>query len=389
MISINALIFAALSDDCPEEYRAGRFATNLAGFYAGFSTAPTLALWMTHSWAMWWSFVLLIVALFFAIYFLPETLPEIVATRNVVTVMGIADASLEEPLLTLDGGHEDNTSTEGTLEPAECDDDQESCLQKLCNIVLQPLREMTILNRNGVMRLLALGSFLAAAVYSTDASLVLFYIEEHLNVREDDIASMFFIMGLLGALLQGIGLQPLVYALGENGLLILSFISGTIHNFLYGVARNKTCITAALSLSQLTKLSYPLLSSLSSQQVGMDEQGQLQGALLALNALAGAVGPVSMNWIYQQTESSDKYFGPGTMFLFASLLYFMGAGVVSLIPANEIVSTDTSEQYQNSACVANSSTQTDEARDKIIESSVWENGDLEEPLLDLRQSMTI
>ena len=82
-------------------------------------------------------------------------------------------------------------------------------------------------------------------------------------------------MGILGAILQGIVLQPLVYCLEEKGLLVVSFVSGTLHYLLYGIASNKTEITWALSLSQLTKLDYPLLSSLASQQMGLDEQGRV------------------------------------------------------------------------------------------------------------------
>lgn len=275
-------------------------------------------------------------------------------------------------------------------------------------VFLRPLREMTILNRDGVLRLVALGSFLQAAVYSTDSSLVLFYIEEQLNVREDDIAYMFFFMGVLGVVLQGIGLQPLVYCLGERGLLIVSFLSGTLHNFLYGVARNKATITAALSLSQLTKLNYPILSSLASQQVGLDEQGRVQGALLALNALAAALGPVSMNWIYERTKNDSNYFGPGTMFLFASFLYLLGTLVVSMIPSTATVADGNSNSNNiSSNSIAgndirnNNNTTTNAADDETpvgisgdqYETSVWEPGDLEEPLLlqdqQLRGTTTI
>merc|ERR1712224_1190540 len=95
----------------------------------------------------------------------------------------------------------------------------------------------------------------------------------------------------------------------------------------------------ALSLSQVTKLSYPLLSSLASQQVGDDEQGRVQGALLGLNALAGAVGPVTMNWIYIRTK--DGRFGPGTMFVLASSLCVIGTLVVGRISPSRKSTTTT------------------------------------------------
>ena len=52
---------------------------------------------------------------------------------------------------------------------------------------------MAILTRDPVLQLMALASFLSATVYSTYTSLVIFYIKEHLNVREADIVFMFFL----------------------------------------------------------------------------------------------------------------------------------------------------------------------------------------------------
>jgi hypothetical protein len=55
------------------------------------------------------------------------------------------------------------------------------------------------------------------------------------------------------------------------------------------------------------------------------------GALLATNAIAGALGPLSMNYIYERTKDTSR-FGPGLMFLLASVLYFIGTIFVSMIP---------------------------------------------------------
>jgi Na+/melibiose symporter-like transporter len=417
IISYPTLIFAMLSDGCPQQHLAGRFATNMAGFYGGFAIAPTLAMYASHIVVSWWSLALSALTLAFSIIFLPETLPEsvVVVATTVVSNAASEDAmalvaadSLQQDqqqqqqsqsMMTssAEEEHEGHSSIERATNRAAAAaavsvSRTSSCMQTTGTLLLRPLREMTILTRNRVLRLLAMSSFLSAAVYNTDASLVLFYIEEHLNVREDDIAVMFMWMGMFGVILQGIGLQPLVYLLGEKGLLVVSFISGTIHNWLYGVATNKTEITAALNLSQLTKLSYPLLSSLASQQVGIDEQGRVQGALLALNALAGAVGPVSMNWIYEKTKDSS----PGMMFLLSSGLYLLGTVVVSLIPASSASTAADGSNSNNSDtnynCNRSSANETDETtgRSGSCESPLWEGRDLEEPLLlQLGETITI
>ena len=360
IITNNALFFASLSDNCPVSFRAGRFAMIMAGFYTGFTFAPSLSLWLSHLSASWLSLGFSIMALLVTMIFFPETL--------------ITSSSAPTSMIT-EAAEEDEAETDEPSENFVCKSIREcNSLRAIGAVIVRPLREMTILNQGGAMRLIALGSFLSAAVYATDSSLVIFYIEEHLNVNEDDLAHMFFIMGILGVILQGIGLQPLVFVLGERGLLVLSFLSGTIHNFLYGVANNKSTITAALSLSQLTKLNYPILSSVASQQVGFDKQGQVQGALFGLNALAGAVGPIIMNYIYGVTKTSN--FGPGIMFIFASFLYFLGTIAVYMIPSSNnncetsIIADDSSSNRNND---------THSNNDNMISNN--ETVDLEEPLL--------
>ena len=59
-----------------------------------------------------------------------------------------------------------------------------------------------------------------------------------------------------------------------------------------------------------------------------------QGALFALNALGAAIGPLSMQAIYDKTKNN---LGPGTMFFFASFLYATGTVFVSCIPSKKEV----------------------------------------------------
>eukprot|EP00540_Astrosyne_radiata_P009454 CAMPEP_0116856140 /NCGR_PEP_ID=MMETSP0418-20121206/19722_1 /TAXON_ID=1158023 /ORGANISM="Astrosyne radiata, Strain 13vi08-1A" /LENGTH=73 /DNA_ID=CAMNT_0004489459 /DNA_START=21 /DNA_END=239 /DNA_ORIENTATION=- len=73
------------------------------------------------------------------------------------------------------------------------------------------------------------------------------------------------------------------------------------------MARQKIWIYVALLISQLTKMDFPLLSAVASTHVDSHQQGQVQGALFAWSALANAIGPEFMQWIYHYTKS-------GTMF---------------------------------------------------------------------------
>ena len=88
-------------------------------------------------------------------------------------------------------------------------------------------------------------------------------------------------------------------------------------------------VYAGLCLAQLTNTNGPLLSSLASRNVDEGEQGRIQGALFALSALAEAIGPLCMNFVYQNWN----FFGPGTMFVVAAIFYAFGTISIVCIPS--------------------------------------------------------
>ena len=296
-----SISFAMLSDIMPPKWRAPAFGMLLAAYYIGFSFAPSLPLLMTHFQVSLFSLVLLFVGVVFALFWLPETLPADVAENNRTV--------------------------------------REQQEEKLgWKIMVRPIMALSILNRDTFFRLLAAGSFLSGIVYSSDAVLVVYYVKDQLNVRDTDLAHMFFIMGILGIAIQAFLLKPMISYFGDKGLLVISFLSGTCHNACYALARGKGMIYVAFCLAQLTKTNFPLLSSLAANNVDKHEQGRIQGALFALTALADAIGPISLEYIYGQTKAT---LGPGTMFAFAAFCYFVGTVFVSFLPTKGRKRSDT------------------------------------------------
>ena len=287
-----SIAFAMLSDIIPSICRAPAFGMFLAAYYIGFSFAPSLPLLMTQYQVSLISLLLLLLGVLFALFWLPETLPADVAEHN--------RAIREQQEVELGW-----------------------------KIILRPIMALSILNRDTFFRLLAAGSFLSGIVYSSDAVLVVYYVEDQLNVRDTDLAHMFFIMGIVGIAIQAFLLKPMISCFGEKGLLMISFLSGTCHNACYALARGKGMIYVAFCLAQLTKTNFPLLSSFAANNVDKHEQGRIQGALFALTALADAIGPITLEYIYGHTKAT---LGPGTMFVFAALCYFVGTVFVSFLP---------------------------------------------------------
>lgn len=296
LVNFISIGFSMLSDVLPPHYRAPSFGLLVSAFYLGYCIGPSFCLAMNHLSVSLLSLAIFLLGLLYACLFLPETLPGQVASRNL--------------------------------------SERTTNLQDRRKALLRPIREITILNRDSFFRLLTVAYFFSGMVFSSDRSLLLFYIEDQLNVRDGDLARMFFIMGLVGVVIQGFLLELLLTYLGEKRLLMVSFFSGTFHNLLYGLAKSKVTIYVALCLSQLTRANFPLISSIASNHVSENEQGRMQGALFALSALANAIGPLLLEVIYDHTKDG-KCLGPGTMFVFASLLYFVGTIIVSVIPRDK------------------------------------------------------
>ena len=158
--------------------------------------------------------------------------------------------------------------------------------------------------------------------------------EEHLAVHDEMVAYMLGAMSLLGVDVQVVLLNRVISFLGEKKTLILGFFFGTCHNLMYGIANSQRTIFVGLLLSELTGLIYPVIIAMRSFNVGEEEQGHVQGAFFALASIANALGPVCLQAIYDRTKYLP-YPGPGSMFLFAAFVYYIGCVVACLLPADK------------------------------------------------------
>ena len=299
--------------------RAPAYGVLLSGYFGGYSLAPCMTIILSNDAAVAaFSLICSIIAVIAGFWCIPETLSDQI--RNETEAIS---------LIEVETAAEPNDSI-------EISDVQSTTISSWYNNVAwlwqastRPLREIAILARNRTLQMVSLGSFCSAMVFSIDATLVIYYIEDTLNVQKVDIAVMTLALGIAGIFIQGALIHPIVSVLGEKGALLLAFSCGTLHNFLYGSARTKITIYAALIVSQLTKTNIPILSSVASKQVAPNEQGRIQGALFAINAIGNGVGPILVQFIDRATKSN---FGRGSMFIYASVLYAIGAVVVAMIP---------------------------------------------------------
>jgi len=351
-ISWMAIALSALNDVLPPEFRAPGIGLLFAGFLFGISFAPTLGILITNrSHLCLLSFGVTLVGFLLTVFYVPETVkPHMAAEQKQRRCQ--REKLVEEQDLKIrsqlqqrqDRQQQDDnhylSSFWCSLRRFYYGSSWYSIKLKLVwrNLIVRPIQEMSILNRNTFFRILSSLAFFTGMVTSADQVLLLYYLEDQLAFNQHDVSLMFLIIGISGMIVQVFVMKPLNDRVGEKLVIAISFCCGSTVNFFYGVATHKTTIFAGLMLSCFTNMSFPTISAIKANNVEDCEQGRIQGALYSVKALASGVGPAFLQFIYSKTKERDSStdtlfgFGPGTMWYCASFLYLIAVGLALTLP---------------------------------------------------------
>jgi DHA1 family tetracycline resistance protein-like MFS transporter len=130
--------------------------------------------------------------------------------------------------------------------------------------------------------------------------------------------------GVLGAIVQGGFIRPIVHRLGDKSTFVLGLVCGAIGL----VAATLTHSVFALVVSMIPLalgigFGHPTVSSLVSRAARGDEQGRVQGAASAVESLGRTIGPVWGNASLQRFGESMPYLSAAG-FLVVTLLLTIG-----------------------------------------------------------------
>ena len=130
-----------------------------------------------------------------------------------------------------------------------------------------PINDLLILNRNTLFRLLSALAFFSGCITTAHHTLFLYYLEENFGFNDKDIAILLLIIGLMGLLVQVVILKPLNSFIGERRVIVVAFLVGSLHNYLYGVAKSKRTIFISATIASLTGMSFPTISAIKANNV--------------------------------------------------------------------------------------------------------------------------
>ncbi len=135
-------------------------------------------------------------------------------------------------------------------------------------------------------------------------------------------------VGLIVAIVQGGLSRVLTPKLGEKNAVNIGLLLYGFGFILFAYASQSWMMYAFMIPFGLGGIAGPSLQSMITQQVGPNEQGELQGGLTSLQSITTIVGPLFASNLFAYFTSADAPFQfPGAAFLMAGLLVFIGWGI--------------------------------------------------------------
>lgn len=129
------------------------------------------------------------------------------------------------------------------------------------------------------------------------------------------------IFGLAMAIAQAFLVRPAIRLLGERKTLIVGLSIDTVAFILLALVTNGTLALLLTPLAALGSVAGPAMQGIMSRTVGDDQQGELQGVLTSVNALAIIIAPIVMTRTFWYFNGPDAPINlPGAPFLLSAAL---------------------------------------------------------------------
>jgi DHA1 family tetracycline resistance protein-like MFS transporter len=177
-----------------------------------------------------------------------------------------------------------------------------------------------LLQRVPVRRILTIDFlyWMAFATFQTTFSL---FVARRFGFGASKTGYFFAAFGLLGAVVQGGVIRPVVKRLGDKPTFLMGLGFGAFGLVAAALAHSVVFFTLALvPLALGIGFGHPTMSSLVSLVARGDEQGRVQGAASAVESLGRTFGPIWGNASLQRYGESTPYISAAVLLLLTSIL---------------------------------------------------------------------
>ncbi|MHA8049615.1 TCR/Tet family MFS transporter [Aquirufa sp. ROCK-SH2] len=191
-----------------------------------------------------------------------------------------------------------------------------------------PLGSLKHLTKYPVIASLVGGFFCLQLAGQAHPSTWSYFTMKVFNWTPTEVGYSLAFVGLIVAIIQG-GLNRIILPkVGERNAVIFGLLLYGLGFVLFALATKSWMMYAFMIPFGLGGLAGPALQSLITQQVGANEQGELQGGLTSLQSITTIFGPlVASNLFAYYTSDKAPFQFPGAAFLVAGILVFIGLAI--------------------------------------------------------------
>lgn len=138
------------------------------------------------------------------------------------------------------------------------------------------------------------------------------------------------------AIVQGVLMRPILNRIGERNAVVLGLSVDVLAFIMLGFVTNGWVALVLTPFTALGSIAGPALQGIMSRTAADNQQGELQGALTSINAVATIMAPLLMTqlFFYFTHETAPAYL-PGAPFLFSAVLTF--GAVLIFIPVRKSI----------------------------------------------------
>jgi MFS transporter, DHA1 family, tetracycline resistance protein len=184
-----------------------------------------------------------------------------------------------------------------------------------------------LVSRKGLLGI-AMIFFIAQFAASSFNSVFQFYTHYRYGWGPAQIGLLLMVLSGCGIVVQSFVAGWATARIGERRSVILGMMVNTVGFTCIGLAANAPQFWAALAPLILAGIAFPNLMSLLSKRVGVDQQGQLQGALAILLGASQLIGPLAYTNVFAWAITGGAWLHlPGLPMLLGSGLLLIAVGL--------------------------------------------------------------
>ena len=193
-----------------------------------------------------------------------------------------------------------------------------------------PIGALAFVRARSALVPLVAASFFAGVAHDVLPNLFVIYSSYRYAWDERTIGISLAVVGVCSIVVQGAVVGRVVARFGERRALVAGLVIGMAGQLVYAFAPNGATFLIAIPIWALFGLVNPSLQGLMTRLVAASEQGQLQGALASLRAVASVTAPILFTQIFALAVGDLRgVLVPGASFVVAAFLLVASLAAVS------------------------------------------------------------